>query len=299
MPWTNDFRSGHVVFDTAIVKGMTRIGIPANSEIQRDVTSGSPYPGSVSLNTSRPVATFTTLDIADALSKLTTIGTCIDGANSLKLFGQKQLCSGVSTGADHNQYTISKGVLVPTVLSINHRGNAELTFEAYAASPDGAAAPIIKSAASMDAGGSIVRYEMAKVTINAVEVTGKRNVTLNWNPNVTQEGADSDKYDSVVSLSGVSPTATFRGVEPDWLTAISDLDGLKVAEANTIIYLRKRDVALATAEHIAIGLNGLVSWNNIFDAGIDAPGEAEIQADTVSPDGTAAPITVTLNTAIT
>ena len=111
--------------------------------------------------------------------------------------------------------------------------------------------------------------------------------------------SDSLFYDTVVSISSIQPVINIRGVDPSWLPNVAGLTGKQALQANTTFYLKKRDVASTNTDHIRVDVNGLVTWNTIFDATTGAPGEVEIQIDCYSPDGGATePINFERNQAI-
>lgn len=299
MAWTRDFRAGHVqahlvgMAGAEVIHGVTSIGIRANSEIQKELSSGSVYADSVHLQTVRPVATFTTFDLPQAIDHLGLLGKCIISDVThpgLSLFGQKQTCAGVASGSVHDEYLIKAGIIVPRTFSVDHRGNAQLTYEVYAAY-DGTNAPILKNAnVALPAHAVVGRWTMHDLTLNGgAPLTGKRSITIDFNPGVLQEGADSEQYESVVSLSSLMPRVSVTGVDTSWFTTVAGILGKTAAHATTAVRLKKRDVDIATAEHVTINFNGLVTWDTIFDGSTDSPATCNLSCD-VNYDGTNAPI---------
>ena len=295
--WVNDYRAGHVQVENAglqTIAGVTRIRVAANSDIRKDASSGSPYPLSAHLVAVEPVLSFTTMELLEAITNLTLNGVC---TTDFRAFGQAQDCQGVKAGTTHDYYGVAKGSIVPTSLSIDHQGNAELSYDIYAASSDGSAAPVSRSTGvALPALTTPKRYEMYDLTVAGTTIEGKRNVTINFNPTVTLEGADSNIYPTAVSLSSLSPVMSIRGVDPNWLASIG-IDGARGTAANTILRFKDRDQLTTATSHISIAANCQVSWNTPFDAGPAAPAETDLQCDVYSTNGTA-PLTVGLGVAL-
>lgn len=293
--WITDHRAGHVeVGGSDVVSGCTRIRVAANSDIRKDLSSGTAAPLAAHLVSVQPVISITTLELIEAFDNLGDFGACVA---DIKVYGQAQDCSGVVASAVHAEYAVTKGCIVPVSVTVDHQGNAEINYDLYAASPDGAASPIIRSTGvTLPIGTAGKRYEMYRVDVAGNTLEGKRNITINWNPTVTQEGADSNIYPTTVSLSQVQPVATIRGVDPGWLASIG-LGGARGAQADTVIYLKDRDQATATLAHIKVAMDCAVSWNTPFDAGNDAAGEVELQLDAYSALLTT-PINVSTNVAL-
>lgn len=299
MSWTRDFRAGHVSVNLVgmgaaeVIHGVTSMSIRANSEIQKETSSGSVYADTIHLQTVRPVATFSTFDLPQAIDTLGLLGKCIiaDGTHpGISLFGQKQTCAGVASGSVHDEYLIKAGIVVPRTLSVDHRGNAQLTYEIYAAY-DGTNAPVLRNASvALPTYASVGRWTMHDLRFdNAAPLEGKRNISIDFNPGILQEGADSEQYESVVSLSSLMPRVTVTGVDTSWFTTVAGILGDQVSHATTFVRLRKRDVDIATAEHVVINFNGLVTWDTLFDGNSDSPATCSLACD-VNYDGTNAPI---------
>lgn len=309
MAWTEDYRAGHVTkyFDgdgsATTVPGITNVRVQSGTEVSAERASGSPYPDSVAHRVSRPMIAFTTGALEDVIGAFGINGTCItnDGgtAYGLYVFGQKQDCSGVASGSVHRRFLVETGTIVPRSLTVDHLGSASMVYEAYP-SWDGTNDPIqVSDTAAMPTYPAetwptppIGRWTMRGLTVESTSVTGKRNVSIDFNPTVTHEGADSDKYPTVTSISSLEPRVVVRGVDPTWLSDVAGLDGDTLTHANSTLELQQRGTAIGTASHIKLTFAGLVTFETIFDAGNDAPGETAMVL-TCAYDGTNAPVTVT------
>lgn len=286
MVWTRDYRAGHVKRDFVgdasplLVAGITNIGIRANTDVQSDGHSGSVFPNSAHARSIQPVASFTSYDVEACILAFNLLGMCItsDGTDpGLALYGQQQSCAGVAGGAVHDEYLIKKGVLVPRTLTIEHQGNASVVYEAMAAY-DGTNEPVIRNTnVALPAAAVPPRFEMYDMTINGSTITGKRSITIDFGAEVTQESADSQAKPTVVSLSKVSPVITVRGVDNSWFGSIAGLSGANAVHGTTQIRLKNRNELIASAKHITINFAGLITWDTIFEAGIDAPGETSFR----------------------
>lgn len=135
---------------------------------------------------------------------------------------------------------------------------------------------------------------MGAMVLNSIAIEGKRNISVDFSPTVTQEGADSEVFDSVVKISSIMPRITVRGVETQWYTTVL---AAVTTHATCVIDLPKRGVALATAQHCRITTAGLVSWDTIFSGSPESPAEAAFAIDSAY-DGTNAPVLLTVNVAI-
>lgn len=302
--WGRDFRPSTIGVKSIgesekLVRGISSSSIRANTEITKEVASQSIYPDTVIASAVKPVASFTTYDIRGAIDALGLLGKCITSDvddYGMKLWGQAQSCAGIQAGSVHDLYTIANGLVVPTTLTVDHRGNCQLTYDIYMRSADGANAPVVyQPSQALPAGGAGVvgRFTMGAMAISGNPWTGKRNVTINFNPTITQEGADSDIYDGVVSIESIMPQVQVRGVDTSWLGTIG-IAGDVAVHGDTSFLLRRRDVALNTANHINLTFAGLISWDTLFDGNANSPATATIQID-CKWDGTNTPIKHTLD----
>lgn len=302
MVWENDFRCSHIQLDsndtTSVIGAVSQHSISGNPEIQKETTSGSIYPDTVILNALRPVARFTTFDIPGAITAFGSIGTVFGSCiikdvddTGLTLYLQKQSCAGVAAGSVHVSYTIPNGVVVPRTLNVDHRGNAQLTYEVFSRY-DGTNAPLIRAASEALpslASEPVGRWGMYSATVAGQALEGKRNISIDFGVSVTQEGADSEQYDTVVSVGSVMPRITIRGVDESWASTVAGITGTSGTHANTEIELQKRGVSTASTVHVRLTAAGLVSWDTFFDGTPDRPGETTLAIDCVY-DGTNAPI---------
>lgn len=307
MPWVRDFRASAVVVHTvgdgaaSTVRSISNAGIQANSEVRKQLSSGTAFAEAVTLDGVAPVASFTTYDIAGALTALG-LWKCFtsDGTRpGISLYSQKQGCAGAEAGSVHDQYLLKQGVAVARQFSVDHRNVAQISYDIYAAW-DGSNAPVLRNANQALPGAALTpvgRWYMNSMTLNSVAVTGKRNITIDFGPTVTQEGADSDFYNSVVTISSLMPKVTVRGVDTSWFTTHGQLTGTTTSHANCSIDLRKRGISLAALEHCRFTAAGLITWDTIFSGSPESPSEASFNID-AAWDGTNYPVTAYANIAL-
>ena len=289
MTWTNDFRLYAIevkvvgMSSPLYISGLTDGSIEANSEILRETVAGTLFAPTASLQTVKPVANFTSLNLPQALDAFGLGGaaSCItsDGTHpGVNFYFAKQACAGAAAGAVHRKYTVSQGIVVPTRLNVTHRGNATIAYAIHT-SYDGTNNPVILTenvalpAANLagDPGG---RWTMDAMVIGAVAIEGKRDISIDFQANIQSEGADSNAFDTSVSLRSILQNVKVSGVDPSWFTSVSPLLGVGVSDLNTTWIYKKRNVELTVAEHVKLIANGLVTWDQIVGGNPDAPATA-------------------------
>lgn len=315
MTWQTDYRVSDIVFHpvglgaAVTVAGVRSSRIVANSDVRREVATGSIHASTASLQSVSPVATVQIANLVQALTVLGVSGTCIEADPShpgMYLYAQRQGCTGPEAGAVHRRYQIREGVLVPTQLTVDHRGDALMTYDLNARY-DGTNDPVlVVDGESLPASaGADARWTMDRMmgsvgggTPVITEIEGKRNISIDFGAQVTSEGADSDPYDSVQSLSQMLSTVTVRGVDLAWFDGVVPLLGTSRTLTDFItIYLKNRDELHAATEHVALTIRGLLTQDTIIDGSPDSPAETSFAMHLVN-DGTNAPIIVQTGIAI-
>lgn len=321
MAWTKDYRLHSIRFfpdgnTSAIVfGGVTNVSLPANPEVLAEISAGEIYPGAASLQTLRPVLSFSSFDLLGLWATGDPAGPGLNGGSAscvhsttnvgLELYFAKWDCAGADTAAtDHLRYTIGEGIIVPTTFNVDHRGNAVMSYDIFMVS-DGAADPVLKADVAHGAlpthTNNNYRWTMDKMSLTdhagaAEFIEGKRNISIAFNPSVTQAGADSETFDSVSSVDSFRPRVTVSGVDPDWLAttsgALTDelatLNGHTVVTtaSETIMYLKERNGA---ANDLSVSFAGLLNWDNVISGEPQSPAETGFSVDVTKPDpGTAA-----------
>lgn len=293
MTWNKDYRLYAIKVHTvgmsaaAYVSGLQGAGIRANSDIQRETTAGNVYSASAYLLGLRASASFETFDLARAIDNLGLgeSGACIesDGTHpGIEIYYAKYACNGPAAGSVHRKYTIGKGIIVPRSLRAAHRSNASLAYELYAAY-DGTNNPVVMTdnvalpSGSADTG---YRWAMSTASIGGVTVEGKQDISIDFNARVEQRGADSDIYDSVVSLAEILPTIRFAGTDPTWFTTVAPLAGKTVQDTNSSFVLLRRGNTLSDAVNVRFAFSGMVNWDTVIEGNSREPASASLAIDT-------------------
>lgn len=283
MVWTKDFRAGIVGVDPGggstetFIRAIKGITSKSEEDVRQEIASGSIFADTVYKAAATPMASFTTEDI-DGSALYLPWGTCLTAVtdSGVSLYQQAQDCSGVgATG--HAKAQIKLGVMVPRTLSIDHQGNASLAWDVYSRW-DGSNDPVVRTASvalPSSTATPVQRYTMEQATVANVAISGKRNISIDFNPTVLRESADSDPYNTVVSVSDFRPRVTIRGVDPSYVTSLG-IAGATCLPADTSIELRARGVARNTTSHYKLTFAGLATVETFFDGNNNSPAESNI-----------------------
>lgn len=275
---------------------------------QAQSTSGAIYPTHVSINEIKPVGDFTSYALQDCLDQVGVAGLSIaDLANGLNLYAYKHADGGGrASGANHRKFNMTQGIVVPNRISCDHRGDAMIAYDILP-TWDGSNDPVTESdsASVPSAPTDDERFTIGPVTIGSVTVDELRNFQLDFGFNVKTEGADSDIYDTHVSIVDMVAILTLRSVKMETLAAAGiPRTGKAATHANSSFYLRKRlqssagFVANGTAEHIKGTMAGLAYIEDGFTGGGDNPAEVSLKL-VCTFDGTNLPVAFTTASAIT
>lgn len=297
--------------DAVILDGVSNQSLTIDSNISRDATSGFVYPRNSFIQGQTFQSSLSTVRINQWLAEIGFTGKAITtdtGKPGIVLYAQKFDASnaGRASGSNHRSYTIADGFIVPTRLTVDHQGDAELMYDLYIVF-DGTNDPIVvaESQSLPSLVGDDVRFTLGGCTVANKALSQVRSLEINFNPTVRVESSDSDVYPTFVSVAGWAPSITLRGVKSNWFddgTNGLDFSG-SCTHANTIIWLRKRAqgganfVANATAEHIKITAAGIAVVETVQQGATGASVESSVRVET-KYDGTNAPIVFTLDSAI-
>lgn len=301
------FTAYAMAVDTDILGGITQETLSTGFEVQRDLVSGSIYPRHQSVTAIKPSGGFTTKHIARALGLIGLTGLNIGGLGTgLGMFAyQKQGGGSRYVGASHRKYTVRDGLVFPRRLSITHQGDATLNY-VVAIIFDGSNAPILYTDSVALPAETVTpeRFTIGPLFLGGLgQLTQIQNIDLDFGLTVNPAGADSEVYDTFVSLDESTPELTVRATQPEWFgDSAVPLEGLACTHANTRLFLRKRQRdstfhANNEAEHVKLTLNGLAYIEDPIDAA--GTGDAEITLRLpLSHDGTTVPLVATVGQAI-
>lgn len=284
------------------------VNIRHGAQHMAEATSGALYPTHVAIGSQNPTADFSSYAIANCLDQIGIGGLSIaDLASGLDLYAYKHADGGGrATGTSHRKYTATKGLIVPTRLSCEHRGDATISYNVLP-TWDGSNDPLVETdaVAVPSAPTDDERFSIGPISIGGVTIDEIRSFELDFGMSAKTEGADSDLHDTHSSIVEVMAILTLRGINLEWLKSTNiPRAGKAGTHANSSFYLRKRSqssagyIADGTAEHIKGTMAGLAYIDDTFTGGKDNPAEASLKL-VAKFDGTNAPVVFTTASAIT
>ncbi|MFQ5414659.1 MAG: hypothetical protein ACE5E6_09400 [Phycisphaerae bacterium] len=289
-----------------LIGGITAQNVNTGTEVRGEASSDRVSPAFRSIVAQKPRGSFTTLNIAQALTITGATGVDIASlANGLRFYAQKHADSGSTraAGAVHRRYTMSAGLLAPRSLSANHGDDATLSYDALA-KYDGVNDPLVEvDNVSLPSGLTDERFTLAKVTLGGILLDSKVSLDVEFGIQANSEGADSDIWDTFLDVATIVPRLTLRGVDIEWLKAANiPFAGRVGTHANTTFYLRQRlDQGTfhdpSAPKHIQFTMDGVIHIDDAFDGSPNAPAGVGVVMESRF-DGTNDPLTVTVNTAI-
>lgn len=294
-----------VKFDTNVLGGVVQQAVNTGSDVRGESADGATFARIMSLVSQTPGAAFTTLSIANALDLCGLTGTPISGLGFF-LYGHQHAPGGTRKGAGaHKEFKIPNGIVIPRTLSVDHLGDARISYEVMATF-DGSNLPVIPSESvtlPTDPNDN-ERFTLGKTTIGGFLLQSMRSLEIDFGIDVQGEGGDSDLYPTFVSIRSIRPVLTIRGIDLDWFktSGAIALQGLPATQANTTFFLRRRKDGGtfeldASALHIKFNGAGLVTVTTPQDAATGTPSEATITVP-LNFDGTNAPLVIATDVAI-
>ena len=182
-------------------------------------------------------------------------------------------CAVAQAGSVHRGILTSLGRVVPDSITADHQGNAVLSFRVIPIKKTGVdIVAITDNNALPSITITSARWTLGKCTIDSNVLTGKLSYRINFGNTADGRGADSDLDDTFLEATEHAPSIEIRGIDSSWFTTFG-LDGVALAHADTILYLRKRSqdssnfVADGTAEHIKFTMFGLGAMDDIAAGG--------------------------------
>lgn len=290
-----------------LLGGITRQSLSTNSDVQSEATSGEIYARFVALYAQRVAPGFTTRSIATALGACGPLGASLAGlSGGFCLYAQKHADGGTRAGTlSHRKFSMVCGILVPRQLTVDHRGDATLSYEAVV-TYDGVNDPVvITDLVSLPSGlTDAERFTLGPVTLESVTLSQKTQLTIDFGLDAVGESADSEIWDTLASIRAQHSTIKLEGIDVEWCKAANiPLTGKSATHANTKIYLKKRAlggtfVADGTAQHLKFTAAGLVTPDTLFDGGLTDTGKTNLTM-TCYYDGSNAPIVIDTASTIT
>lgn len=281
------------------VAAMESASMSTDVEVVREITAGRVFPQSGRINMRSVGMTFTTKDIKSMLDTFGVSGGCINTSASqdgIYLNVANYDCSAPKAGAVHTRYLLKKGLIVPQSLSVDHQGDAMITYQIVAVY-DGTNEPLIQLVNQNlpTLGSDTNRWTMSHAKVNNVTMGQKTSFNVDFGVETSTRGSDSDNYDSYASVDAVRPTVTIRTLDPTAFTAlggkavIGKFGSSTLGSTNTWLLLRRRDTLATSKSHIVIGMEGLGHITTPFDGQQNAPGEFGVQISPIAT-GTNSPL---------
>ena len=285
-----------VAFDSTLVGGITQQSIATGSDVRGEASSGEVYRRIVALYEQKIAPGFTTKAIAQALDACGPNGASIDDmAAGFSLYAQKHQQGGGRAGAGtHRKFNFLAGIVAPRSLSCSHRGDAELSYESVVGYDGNNDPLVITDSVSVPAISADQRFTLGDVTIGGVSLAQKVTLSIDFGVDMVGEGADSDIWDTIVSIREIASSITIDGIDIEWLKAANiPLTGKAAVHADTSIQLRKRAVAgqFDAGSEITFTAAGLIVPDTAFEASGNDAGRVKMTMPCYY-DGTNDPITV-------
>lgn len=288
--------------------GIMKQGVGVQTNVVKDPTSGEFYPRWVSITGQqyRPSLSTKAIEAALGLVGMSGLTIAADGSHpGLVLYGQKQADgSSRGSGSVHRSFTIKKGVIIPTQISIDHQGDAELDLLALP-TWDGTNNPVIISdtAALPTAPTDDERFTLGPITLGGVSFTGFDKLTIEFGITAKTFGAESLIWDSYARLETAMPRITLTGKHVTWYGSgfVTDT-GLACTHANSKLFLKARAnessfYADNTSNHYKFTFCGLATVTDGFSANGEEPAEVSLAID-CAYDGSTIPLYGAANQAI-
>ncbi len=288
------YRLGPVSIGTAaaptVLGGITDMGLSGGVQLIKENVSGEIGIRTPAISAVQPTGRFTTHDIAAALGVCGSVGlslflpTTPANQNLLKVYATKLDKDGrIASGAVHRVWTCRGGILYPTRLSCEHRGQASLGYDALLCS-DGTNDPIAAGDGALPTAADHVMWTLDSASIASLGDTDLQGVDIDFGIQVSGEGANSDLYDSQAVIDAITPTVTIR---------LNDASGDLLLEGEeeatgTVVFRKREKNGGFTADTFTLGFAGLAHETTPWQAGQRGAGTKTIQVD-VEWDGSGTP----------
>jgi hypothetical protein len=296
-----------VKIDATLIGGIQSQGMPLDTTVLAEVTSGEVHPRFVSISAQNPRMSVATLAIKAMLSAIGADGASIAGMGAgLTFYGFQHLKGGSRydpASGSHRKYEIAEGMIAPTGLSGNHQDSIVLNSEAVVGWDGSVNHPIIITDDIALPAGLVddERFALGPVSIESVGVAQMQSLDIAFPNQIVADGSDSDIWPTFTSLrSGVGGEIKIRSTDIELVKAANiPLDGKAVTHGNTAIYLKQRKTSSTfwadnESKHIKITAAGIAYPESAFEGSGSDPGEVPFVVG-LRYDGTNAPLVITFN----
>jgi len=287
MGMTGHYRMGPIQVGATptTIGGITDVGVGQGVQVFREPASGQIGAQVQAVTAIQPTGSFTTQSVEAALTACGSLGSSLF-TNPLILYGTKIDQHGAIAASGHYSWTLRGGLLYPVSLSCPHRGNAALSYNATIAY-DGTNAPIVASgAATLPATITNKLWTLSAASIGGVGATDVQNVQIDFGLQVAGEAADSDVYDTRLSINAVTPRVTIETNDPSWFTTLG-LGGTDITDG-TITLRNREDRGDFSEDTMTLTFSGVAYVTDPYRASGQSTGRASVVVD-VEYDNTNAP----------
>lgn len=262
-----------VDYDGTLICGIQDFALTPGLQAALMAGDGQVFNSFVAAQTVAPRITFSTTQIAAALTKTGIAGASIDSGNLLTMYLQKLLEGGTRAGTlSHLRMVVNEGLLIPRRLTADGNGS-RLSFEAIC-TYDGSLAPVVLTADQTLAGSPVTAegFVVGPVLINSatVKLPGVQSIDLDFGIQETVMSGDGLVYPTFVAIQKIEPVLTINCTEAIAINTYG-LDGDAQGAVVTSFYLRKLSpggtrVANETAQHVKFyntASKGMITVDNV------------------------------------
>lgn len=276
------YRLHSVVLDPAssavLIQAQTSLEITNEVQVIRDLTGGSVFAQSARLITPNLGLRFSSFQLPELYALLgANLAICFPAAD---VYLAQYDCASIVPGASHIRYRLAGGVLFLDSLNADHRQDAQLNIRMLAIAPDSVNPPILKtSGVSLPSIAPYTRrWTMHQAFVNGQPAQGKQALQVSYNVSASTQGADSEDFDTWLTIDSILPDITVRSLDIGWYGdgetggsppgtgLLIRAAGQPVQSVDTGFWLRERDVSLATPTHIRLGVNGPAHFESFVSA---------------------------------
>jgi len=279
------------------------------TEMRAEVTAGNVSPTHVALVGRKLLQSAATYDLPGFLDSVGVSGLCITGATNFGARAFLQKFDGCGTGASsgHRSFTFANGIIVPKTLTVEHQGDAKLTFELHVLGDGGTNDPVILSDAATlpTITQTPNRWTLGPITLGGLSFAEYTGLEIDFGNDIQVKGVASNIDATHVEVRTHSPKIKIKGIDPVWFSSSKiPIGGLVAANATDKIFLRKRTqtginfAANGTSGHIKIVPAGLAAIGKAGGAEMQRVSETEIMITCAKDASANNPIVITTATTI-
>jgi len=219
-----------------------------NHQLFVEASSGNVDPTFTAMMSTNPRFSFTT----KLITVLSSFGIAGGEITTAKMWLQ-QLVKHGTRNATSKDIIAATGMCLPRSLTVSQGAPAELQFDLFALSTDGAAVPITFATGAMDAIPTALVWTLGPVSLNGTPYDVE-SMTIDFGIQEFVEASSGNVYPTYITIMERRPTITLAVRTADIQGAL-DVTGLAQSGTDSVFYLRKLTangtrVADVTAEHI-------------------------------------------------